>query len=467
VSSQWSPFLERAFVERVLSHNAPMDRRNLFVAAGAIGASALLSPAAAQVQPASAIASPPAPSPPRHRAQFVKDLSRLVDLNATNQGAAYWNHKTYITPLSDFFIRNEYPTPRAELDQRVDKATWRLKIHGDGIERPLEIGYDDLLKMPSRTMIATMECAGNGRSLFWEQQDMIAKPTLVSGTGWGLGGIGQAEWRYVPMTHILGLVGLKRTAKACLFWSGVDGVAPNTESDTGRPIPADALRLRGKDIGIAYQMNGADLEPDHGAPVRALVPGYCGAASTKWLTEIKIATHDFWVPLNVVRHVLFGPDYEQRAPKPAANDEFRFVNASQVRGIPVTWSPPRSLLTVPLVLEKQPKFPHNYPLKPGELPRIAAGAQRMRGYAWAPENGIEKVEVRVNGSAWQQVEMRDRLDKRYRWSRFEFPWTPTPGRHLVETRVTDTRGTVQPESVPYNEGGFNGWMIPKFHIEAV
>ena len=467
MSSQKLPELERAFVERVLTGNAPLDRRRLFVAAGLVGAHAIAPQAAAQTVMSAAIV-PPAPTAgPRHRPQFVKDLSRLVDLDATNQGAAYWNHSSYNTPVSDFYVRNSYATPRAELDTRVDKATWRLKIHGDGIQRPLEIGYEDLLKMPSRTMIATMECAGNGRSLFWEQQDMVTKPTLVGGTGWGLGGIGQAEWRYVPMSHILGLVGLKPSAKACLFWSGVDGKAPNTESDTGRPIPASALWLRGRDIGLAYQMNGADLEPDHGAPVRALVPGYCGAASTKWLTEIKIATHDFWVPLNTTRHVMFGPDYEKLAPKPQPNDEFRFTSASQIRGVPVTWSPPRSMLTVPLVLEKQPKFPHNYPLKPGEVPRIKAESQRMRGYAWAPENGIRMVEVRVNGTGWQEVEMRDRVDKRYRWARFEFSWHPMPGRHLVETRVTDNRGAVQPSTVPYNEGGFNGWMVPKFHIDAV
>jgi sulfane dehydrogenase subunit SoxC len=303
--------------------------------------------------------------------------------------------------------------------------------------------------------------------LFWEQQDMLADPQKVTGSGWGLGGIGQAEWRYVSMTHILGLVGLKKTAKACLFWSGVDSNNPGTESDTGRPVPINALLLRGDSIGLAYQMNGKALLPDHGAPVRALVPGYCGAASTKWLTEIKIASHDFWVPLNTTRHVMFGPDYQRLAPKPAANDEFRFVKPEQIRGVPVAWSPPRSLLTVPLVLDKQPKLPHNYPLQPGELPKINAGEQTMRGYAWAPQWGVKRIEVRVNGRGWQTVKPIDPVTSRYRWTRFEFPWNPMPGRHMIETRVTDTNGQRQPETVAFNEGGFNFWAVPKFHIDAV
>jgi sulfane dehydrogenase subunit SoxC len=443
-----------------------MNRRRFFVAAtsGAI---------AAALAPAAVLAAPPAPAwrsqnlPSRLRQGFSKDLSRLVDLNGTNQGMRYWDQTEYLTPHSDFYIRNEYPTPQPETDPRVARATWRLKIHGDGIERPIEIGYNDLLKMPSRTLVSTMECAGNGRSLFWEQQDMLKAPAEVTGTGWGLGGIGQAEWRFVTMEHILGIVGLKKTAKSCLFWSGVDGKTPGTNSDTGRPVPINALLFRGQHIGVAFQMNGQDLSADHGAPVRALVPGWCGAASTKWLTEIKIATHDFFVPLNTKRHVLFGPDYVARAPKPGPRDEFRFTKPSDIRGVPVTWSPPRSMLTIPLVIDKQPKFPHNYPLKQGELPRIAAGRQKLRGYAWAPQYGVKFVEARVNGAGWQKVRSIDPLGISYRWSRFEFDWDVPAGRHLIETRVTDMNGTQQPTSVPFNEGGFDFWAVPKFHIEAV
>ncbi|MFC6747582.1 molybdopterin-dependent oxidoreductase [Methylobacterium persicinum] len=256
-----------------------LDRRRLFLGLAALGAAGTAhgADAPARASERLVVGNTSAPPTSRFHPSFVKDVGLLTDLNPTNQGGAWWNFDTYITPLEQFYIRNEYPTPRAELDARVDPRHWRLRIHGDAVERPIDIGYDDLLRMPSRSLISVMQCAGNGRSLFWEQQDMLAAPEKVTGNGWGLGGVGLAEWQYVPMSHILGLVGLKPNAKACLFWSGVDGKAPNTESDTGRPMPIEEIVARADDIGLAFKMNGKPLLPDHGAPVRALVPGWAGA----------------------------------------------------------------------------------------------------------------------------------------------------------------------------------------------
>jgi len=438
---------------------------------GALAASAAVAGLGARAQPAPAAAPPPIPrltigeagrGPSRFHPSFVKDVGLLTDLNPTNQGGAWWNFDTYVTPIEQFYIRNAFPTPRPELDQRVDPRHWRLKIHGDAVEREMEITYDDLLRMPSRSIMATMQCAGNGRSLFWEQQDMLADPQKVSGNGWGLGGLGLAEWQYVPMNHIFGLVGLKPNAKAVLFWSGVDGRAPNTQSDTGRPTPIGEFLSRGDDIGLAFKMNGRLLPADHGAPVRALVPGWCGGASTKWLTEIKIASHDFWVRLNTTDHTLIGPAYPP--PVAAPGDEFRFVRPDQLLGQPVTWQPLRSLLTVPIVMAKQPQLPPNYPLDRGEMPVMAAGPRIMRGYANAPRAGVRRVDVRVNGGAWQQARIIDPQPNPYTWVRFEFPMDPSPGDALVETRATDNRGEQQPASVPYNQGGYDCSAIPQFRM---
>lgn len=462
-----------AFVDAHLgqfSDRSSVDRRRFFLgatgftAAGMLGANNVS--AAAQ-----AVSAPEKPrlsfrhggsGPSRYHPSFVKDVGLLTDLNATNQGGAWWNFDTYITPVEEFYIRNEYPTPRAEIDQRVDPRFWRLKIHGDAIERPLELTYDDILRMPSRSIVSVMQCAGNGRSLFWEQQDMLSSPTEVSGNGWGLGGVGQAEWQYVPMSEILGRVGLKANAKSVLFWSGVDGKAPNIQSDTGRPLPISELIERGEDIGLAFKMNGMPLPPDHGAPVRALVPGWCGGASTKWLTEIKIASHDFWVRLNTIGHSMIGPDYPP--PKPSSDDEFRFVTPKNVIGVPVTWHTSRSMLAIPLVLAKQPQMPSNYPLNRGELPVLPSGAQTLRGYAWAPHWGVKRVDVRVNGGQWEPARIIDHQPNRYTWVRFEIPLSPLPGTYLIETCVVDGRGDRQPARVPYNAGGYDFSAIPKFFV---
>ena len=326
----------------------------------------------------------------------------------------------------------------------------------------MEIGYEDLLKMPSRSIVSIMQCAGNGRSLFWEQQDMLTAPTKVSGNGWGLGGVGLAEWQYVPMSYILDLVGVKLGAKAVLFWSGVDGKQPNTASDTGRPTPYDEVRRRADVIGLAFKMNGKALPADHGAPVRALVPGWCGGASTKWLTEIKIATHDFWVRLNTFDHVNIGPDYA--IPTPGPNDEFRMTSREKMLGVPVAWHLPKSFLTVPLVLAKQPDLPSNYPLARGEVPVLKAGRQVMRGYGLAPNSGVARIDARINSGGWQPVQIIDPQPNPYKWVRFELPFDAMPGEALIETRVTANNGDVQPATVPYNAGGYDNASIPKFRV---
>ena len=464
---------ETRFVHPMANEHPNMPgRRRFFTAAAAIGAAAVL-PGRADAQVPADPTDPPRRltigntilgSPSRIHPSFVKDVGRLQDLNATNQGGAYWNFDTYITPIEDFYIRNAFATPRPELDRRVDPRFWRLKIHGDAVERELEIGYEDLLRMPSRSIVSIMQCAGNGRTLFWEQQAMLTTPTKVSGNGWGQGGIGLAEWQYVPMNHILGLVGLKPNAKAVLFWSGVDGKAPNTQSDTGRPTPISEITDRGDVIGLAFKMNGQPLPADHGAPVRALVPGWCGGASTKWLTEIKIASHDFWVRLNTTDHANIGPAYPAQVPGP--NDEFRFTSPDKITGQAVTWHGPRSFLTIPLTLSKQSNLPSNYPLERGEMPLLLAGQQVLRGYASAPRSGVERVDVRVNGGGWQQVRIIDPQINPYTWVRFEMPFNALSGEHVIETRTTASNGDVQTPTVPYNAGGYDCWAIPKFRIRV-
>jgi sulfane dehydrogenase subunit SoxC len=241
---------------------------------------------------------------------------------------------------------------------------------------------------------------------------------------------------------------------------------PGMPSDTGRPMPVSELVQRGDDIGLVFKMNGLDLPPDHGGPVRMLVPGWTGAASTKWLTEIKIAEHNFWVPLNSFDHVFNGPTY--RPPVPEAGDEFRFTSAEKIMGPMVTWVKPKSLLTIPLVVNELHAMPHNYPLKLGEKPRLRAGTRSMLGYAWAPQYGVARVEYRVDGGPWQTARIQGPNMRRYTWVRFHFDWEAKPGPHILETRTTDLGAQKQPESeIAFNSGGYEFWGVPKFHVDVV
>lgn len=443
---------ESELVKEALRIGPQADRRQFFVSAAAFGAAAA-APALAQAQaPAAAPATAPAPA----RKVLLKDDSRLLNIGATVRSGNYWNFSTYMTPVEEFYVRNHYPTPLVEAKPVLDPRNWKLKVHGNAVERPIEIGFDDLMKMPSRTVVATMECHGNGRSLFWEQQDMKE----VAGGNWVLGAVGQAEWQIVPMSHILGLVGLKRDAKSALFWSGVDG------NDMGRPLPVSELTSRGDDIGVCFRMNGNALTADHGAPVRLVVPGWGGTASIKWLTEIRIDSHQHWCRLNTRGETYIGPSYA--APAISPNDEFiGGITPADVKGPMVMWMPIKTLITVPLVLEKSPSVPANYPLKRGEWPTMSAGRQLVRGYAWAPQYGIRDVEYRVDGGPWQRAHIQGPNLGRYTWVRFDFNWDARPGNHVIETRGIDMAGNTQPETVPLNVLGMANGAIPKFKIRVV
>jgi hypothetical protein len=133
----------------------------------------------------------------------------------------------------------------------------------------------------------------------------------------------------------------------------------------------------------------------------------------------------------------------------------------------VTWMPIKTLITVPLVLEKSPSVPANYPLKRGEWPMMSAGRQLVRGYAWAPQYGIRDVEYRVDGGPWQRAHIQGPNLGRYTWVRFDFHWDARPGDHVIETRGIDMAGNTQPDAVPFNLLGMANGAIPKFKIRVV
>jgi sulfane dehydrogenase subunit SoxC len=366
---------------------------------------------------------------------------------ATELGARWFDFTTFVTPIERFFVRNRYASPAVNL------AAWRLRVTGDAIETPMEFTYDDLLALPSRHAIRYLECFGNGRTLNWEQLGHDVK-----GGNWGFGDISQGEWEYIPIAEILARVKPKPEARQLLFWSGVDG------PDTGRPMPMAEVLARPEVIGLAIGLNGLPLHPDHGFPVRALVPGWGGAASVKWLTEINISTKRFWTRMHTKEEAFIGPDYAAEPSSPG--DDFRGVTARDVRGISGTWQNVKSFLTIPLVMRKSDP-PVNYVLKKGEVPALPAGPRTMRGYACSPF-GISKVEYSADaGKTWRDAKLVPPVDLEYAWVRFEFPWDATPGTHVLMTKATDKKGNTQPATLPLNELGINCNVMPRFEVRVL
>ena len=201
----------------------------------------------------------------------------------------------YVTPSERFFVRNHTATPR------IDPATWRLRISGSGLRRPegIELSLDQLRRLPSCTRVVAIECAGNGRSLFASQQG-----TPASGTQWGLGAIGVARWRGVPLRELLRRAGLTRRA-VDVMPEGLDAEVTG-QGHVRRPLPvAKAL----DDVLVAYEMNGAPLPPDHGFPARLVVPGWVGIASIKWLGSLPVAAEPLFSPWNTTQYRMTGGDH--------------------------------------------------------------------------------------------------------------------------------------------------------------
>lgn len=221
----------------------------------------------------------------------------------------------YHTPNDRFFVRNHTATPT------LPASDWALTVHGDGLTRDRTVDFTlaDLRALPSVTHSAFVECAGNGRSFFTGQQ---GQP--VSGTAWTLGAIGVARWRGVRLADVLRRAGLSRRAVDVL----PRGLDADYVTDDGtnlgrvrRPLP---LSKALDDVLLAYEMNGEPLPPDHGHPVRVLVPSWVGIASVKWVGDIEVSAEPLYSPWNTDFYRLFGdahPDGGERTADPADDQE--------------------------------------------------------------------------------------------------------------------------------------------------
>ncbi|MET8868315.1 sulfite oxidase [Nonomuraea sp. NPDC004580] len=311
----------------------------------------------------------------------------------------------YHTPNDRFFVRNHTSTPL------IDVTTWRLQVHGPGVRRPRAFTHDELRAMPSRTYDVALECAGNGRRFYRTQQHDGAP-----GTQWGLGGIGVARWRGVPLKQLLKEVEVLPEAVDVLA-IGLD--APFEEhGHVRRPLPIDKAM---DDVLVAYEMNGVPLPPDHGFPVRLVVPGWVGIASIKWLGELEVSTVPLFTPWNTV----FYPDVTTQPVKSAFE---------------LAWN-----ARVPL-----------------------SRTRILRGRSWSGQGRIVRVEVSTDGGlTWRMAEHHGHhLAKA--WLPWHVEWTPRrTGTRLLMARATDETGATQPLTRPRHPFGYHFDAVVRHPVHVV
>jgi DMSO/TMAO reductase YedYZ molybdopterin-dependent catalytic subunit len=289
----------------------------------------------------------------------------------------------------------------------VDTSKWRLKVEGSGVQKPMELTYHELISLPSVSVTRYVECAGNGRTFFES-----AYGKKADGTQWKLGAIGVAEWTGVPLAEVLERAGLKKSARDVMP-EGIDDLKVR------RPMPvAKALE---DDTLLVYAMNGQPLPPDHGFPVRTLVPGWIGIANIKWIGRIDVSEKPLFTSWNTDTYVLIGPDYKPEPPSkgPVLSDQ------DLKSALELPWG--------------------------GQI----SGARRLiRGRSWSPFGKIAKVEYSFDqGQTWQAARLRE-PNIAAAWVRWDFDWEPKPGKHAIRVRATDEKGNTQPDKVPFNQQGY-------------
>jgi DMSO/TMAO reductase YedYZ molybdopterin-dependent catalytic subunit len=304
----------------------------------------------------------------------------------------------FVTPNERFYVRNHFAPP--ELDVR----TWRLRVEGR-VRQPLQISYEDLRRLPSRTVTATLECAGNGRSFL---------TPATRGVQWQLGAVSNAEWTGVPLAAVLEQAGLRDAAVDVVLEGADRGPAPN-EPTLGTIAFARSLpvaKARQQDVLLAYRMNGVDLPPAHGFPLRAVVPGWYGMASVKWLTRIFVTDRPFDGFWQTLDYSIF----ERRHSLPGLTPLGEMQVKAQI-------ARPRPQEIVP-----------------------ARADYRIHGAAWTGEAEITRVEVSTDGSrTWAPARLLGQ-PMRHAWRLWEYPWRTPPqaGRVQLAARATDARGRTQP-----------------------
>jgi sulfite oxidase len=342
--------------------------------------------------------------------------SRFLDLETPPEFLTSW-----ITPVPHFFVRNHMHEPST-----LDPDSWRLTVAGE-VEKPLTLSLADLSKLEKHTVTNTLECAGNGRGF---------QQPHVPGVQWQKGGVGNARFSGSRLRDLLQRAGLKPTAKHVMF-HGLDEV-PGKVPPFIRSIPIE--KATDGDTLIATSMNDAPLSKHHGFPARSLVPGWIGAASCKWLSEIKVLDKEF--DGNFMKPGYRFPNQPGKPGDPVNPDDMHVITALNVKSVIAT---------------------------PADGSTLKSRSIRIQGFAWAGEADIARVEISTDsGATWKPAQL-GREQSKYAWRLWTYTWKAPKARdYTLMARATDNRGRTQPETAVWNPSGYlyNAIDQVKIHVQS-
>jgi sulfite oxidase len=324
----------------------------------------------------------------------------------------------YLTPVPLFFVRSHW------IARVPDAKTWRLRVDGD-VAKPLSLSLAELKKLPRAEATCVLQCAGNGRGL---------QNPPMPGVQWRYGAVGNARWSGVRVSDVLARAGVKASAKHLHLYGSDD--PPGKVPPFHRSLE---LSKAMDDCILAFEMNGQPLPPQHGAPLRLVVPGWAGDHWMKWVTRMTLAA----------------------APQTGffMDTAYRWPNAPGAPG--VAFKPeemhPVTELSVKSNITTAPKQAQ------------AGRTYDIRGFAFSGAPDIAKVEVSDDdGATWKRAAL-DARHAPHAWRLWHYRWTPARrGRATLLARATDSRGAVQPRETVWNQSGYlyNAWHAVEVEVKA-
>lgn len=371
-----------------------------------MGASAVSTPSAVAYTP---LVGPAETLEPTEGPLTVEELQ----LATRNRGIPLEALQYDITPTGLHYLLVHFDIPV------IDAVDWRLRI-GGRVRTPVELTLEQIRALPSRTVPVTLECAGNGRARLTPRP--LSQPWLVEA-------VGTAQWTGTPLAALLESAELADDAVEIVF-SGADrGVQGDVEHDYARSLTvADAMR---PEVLLACEMNGRPLEPQHGFPLRLIVPGWYGMTSVKWLTSIEAIASPF-------------EGFQQV-------DAYRYKRDADDVGEPVQRIRVRALMIPPGI----PDFFSRRRL-------VDRGHVQLRGRAWSGEGPVTQVEVGVDGD-WAEAVLDAPLGG-FAWRAWSFDWQAARGEHELACRATDGAGNVQPAEQPWNYQGMGNNLLQRVPV---
>jgi sulfane dehydrogenase subunit SoxC len=326
-----------------------------------------------------------------------------LQLAARNHGMPLEALRYDVTPVGLHYLLIHFDIPAA------DAASWSVAVDGL-VDNPMRLSMEDLRARPAVTRVVTMECAGNGRARL--EPRPVSQPWLQEA-------VGNAAWTGTPLAPILREAGLGDDVLELVFAGADHGVQNGDEHDYERSLPvAEAMR---DDVLLAYEINGTPLPPQHGYPVRLLVPGWYGMTSVKWLRAITAVSEPF-------------RGFQQ--------DAYRLRADEDDPGVPVVRIAPRALM-----------IPPGFPDFLTRRRLVDAGPCRLEGRAWSGRAAIERVEVSDDGGrTWGGARLGP-LGDVHTWRSWTFDWPARPGEHELAVRAIDGAGDTQPLLQPWNHHG--------------